>query len=231
MSLLLLQYFQSLNSILKNGFILLNLLNCWMFTSLLVTTPLTLFQNLSLDNSVILIFQLILVALLVLSFIGIYSVKKEDKSLLFGYIISLNLLIFIQLVIIVWFYQDNNILDKLWNYLYQRDNPIILELENRLSCCGYENVFDRPIPLYCHIQYRYSQGCKSPIQQLIRKNWRMLVHILGSIFIYELVLIILATFIILFYFYKQNRLNRYQLLINQQNNGVNGGIYQTFYIE
>ncbi|KAF9203344.1 hypothetical protein BGZ49_006529 [Haplosporangium sp. Z 27] len=76
--------------------------------------------------------------------------------------------------------QGTEVLDKAWDRVFKSDPRVIQDLESFFQCCGFEHVFDRPVPLSCAIDHHVTAGCRENIQTAFQDSLQA-IGVIGAI--------------------------------------------------
>ncbi|KAG0279958.1 Leukocyte surface antigen cd53 [Linnemannia exigua] len=118
------------------------------------------------------------------SFLGYYGVMNEKRWILWVHglilLIAIALQIAVGAVAFVYRNQGNEVLDKAWDRVFHNDPRVILDLESFFQCCGFEHVLDRPVPITCAIDRRYTTGCRENIQTAFQDSLQA-IGVIGAI--------------------------------------------------
>ncbi|KAF9911123.1 Tetraspanin [Linnemannia zychae] len=118
------------------------------------------------------------------SFLGYYGVMNEKRWILWVHglilLVAIALQITVGAVAFVYRNQGNEVLDKAWDRVFHDDPRVILDLESFFQCCGFEHVLDRPVPITCAIDRRYTAGCRENIQTAFQDSLQA-IGVIGAI--------------------------------------------------
>ncbi|KAF9999160.1 Tetraspanin [Entomortierella chlamydospora] len=144
------------------------------------------------------------------SFLGYYGAMNEKRWILWIHVLTLLIAIALQITVgaIAFVYRDhgNEVLDNAWERVYKTDPRVIQDLESFFQCCGFEHVFDRPVPVTCAIDHHFMVGCRESIQTAFQDSLQaigVIGAILGGI---ELVSLLGAT--VLFHRFDKQKYRR-----------------------
>ncbi|KAF9923446.1 Tetraspanin [Linnemannia zychae] len=118
------------------------------------------------------------------SFLGYYGVMNEKRWILwvhgFILIVAIALQITVGAIAFVYRNQGNEVLDEAWDRVFRSDPRVIQDLETFFQCCGFEHVLDRPVPITCAIDRRYTAGCRENIQTAFQDSLQA-IGVIGAI--------------------------------------------------
>ncbi|KAG0079425.1 hypothetical protein BGZ90_002630 [Linnemannia elongata] len=118
------------------------------------------------------------------SFLGYYGVMNEKRWILWVHglilLIAIALQITVGAIAFVYRNQGTEVLDDAWDRVFRSDPRVILDLESFFQCCGFEHVLDRPVPITCAIDRRYTAGCRENIQTAFQDSLQA-IGVIGAI--------------------------------------------------
>ncbi|KAI9478648.1 MAG: Tetraspanin/Peripherin [Benjaminiella poitrasii] len=127
------------------------------------------------------------------SFDGFFGAYLEDTTLLMLYNIATTLYFVTEVVVIrlayVYQTQLNHSTSKIWDFFVEQDSQFIYNIEESLSCCGYDSIDDRAIPSNktCSVLLNTTIGCKESVLTLAHEWQKWIIVCLVTILVFQLI--------------------------------------------